>query len=125
MSRYRVRYDDPSGARYGIPTYQWRHAPEGYATLRQLRARDLRPGGQPVAAQIMWHGVGGDRVAYLYVVALAKPKRTATAAQRRALAKALRARQTCLTCLQVKDYCIPRSLGECIDCAPIVNGVAA
>jgi hypothetical protein len=117
MSRYRAVYDDPQGDRYGIPTFQWRRAPQGYATLRQLRACGKRPAGQPVAAQIMWHGVGGDRVAYLYRLDLAKPKRTATGAQLRALDKAMRARRTCSTCTQVKDYCIPRSLGECVDCA--------
>lgn len=35
---------DPTGARYGIPTFPWRYAPDGYATRRQLRARGLRPG---------------------------------------------------------------------------------
>lgn len=44
---------DPNGARFGIPTYPWRMAPDGYATRRQLRTRGLRPGGQPVAAQVM------------------------------------------------------------------------
>lgn len=46
---------DPSGARYGIPTYPWKFAPDDdqLATRRQLRARGLRPGGQPIAAQIM------------------------------------------------------------------------
>ena len=43
---------DPTGARYGIPTYPWRLAPDGLATRRQLRARGLRPGGQPIAAQV-------------------------------------------------------------------------
>jgi hypothetical protein len=28
---------DPSGARFGIPTYPWRFAPDGLATRRQLR----------------------------------------------------------------------------------------
>jgi hypothetical protein len=117
MSRYRARYHDPDGERYGIPTYQWRHAPDGYATARQLREHGLRPGGQPVAAQILWHGIGGDRTAYLYRLELAKPKRTATAAQRRAIGRALLARRTCSTCRRLRPYYIPRSLGECLTCA--------
>ena len=118
MARIRACYGDPLGERYGLPTFWWQGAPEGYATLRQLRVRGLRPGGQPVAAQILWRGVGGERVAYLYRLDLAKPKRTATAAQLRALGSALLARRTCSTCRVVRPYCIPRSLGECLDCAP-------
>jgi hypothetical protein len=59
----------------------------------------------------------GKRVAYLYREDLAQPKRTATPAQRAAIARALRARRTCGTCEQEKTYYIPRSLGECLDCA--------
>ncbi|MEU7174961.1 RRQRL motif-containing zinc-binding protein [Micromonospora tulbaghiae] len=117
MSRIRPAYLDPDGARYGIPTYWWRGAPPGYATRRQLTAAGLRPGGQPIAAQVLWRGVGGTRAAYLYRVDLARPKRTATPAQRRAIAAALTARRTCPTCRQVRDYYIPRSLGECLACA--------
>jgi hypothetical protein len=95
MGRYRAAYRDPDGERYGIPTFTWRSAPTGYATVRQLRALGLRPGGQPVAAQVMWRGIGGTRVAYLYLVALAKPKREASPAQFAAIVKALLARRTC------------------------------
>ncbi|GGN73971.1 hypothetical protein GCM10010112_43660 [Actinoplanes lobatus] len=117
MARIRAAFHDPDGDRYGIPTYWWRGAPAGYATRRQLRERGLCPGGQPVAAQIMWRGVGGVRAAYLYRLDLARPKRTATPAVRAALAKAMRARRTCSTCSTVRPYCIPRSLGCCIECA--------
>ena len=116
MSRLLAAFYDPDGARYGIPTYWWRGAPPGFATARQLRDRGLRPGGQPVAAQILWRGVGGTRTAYLYRIDLARPKRTATPAQRTAIAKALLARRTCPTCHQIRPYYIPRSLGECLDC---------
>lgn len=68
MGRYRAAFEDPLGARYGTPTYPWRGAPSGLATLRQLRAQGLRPGGQPVAAQILWRGIGGTRKAYLHRV---------------------------------------------------------
>lgn len=116
MGRIRAAYCDSAGDRYGIPTFSWQGAPAGYATRRQLTARGLRPGGQPVAAQILWRGVGGERAAYLYRLDLARPKRTATPAQRRAIAAALRARRTCSTCGEVRDYYIPRSLGECLTC---------
>ncbi|MFF0723081.1 RRQRL motif-containing zinc-binding protein [Micromonospora sp. NPDC003816] len=117
MARIRAAYFDPDGARYGIPTYWWKGAPPGYATRRQLTAAGLRPGGQPIAAQVLWRGVGGTRTAYLYRVDLAAPKRTATPAQRAAIGKALTARRTCRTCHTVRPYFIPRSLGECLACA--------
>ncbi|MEU4774024.1 RRQRL motif-containing zinc-binding protein [Micromonospora sp. NPDC023644] len=117
MSRIRAAYYDPEGTRYGIPTYWWRGAPAGYATRRQLTAAGLRPGGQPIAAQVLWQGVGGTRAAYLYRVDLARPKRTATPAQLRAVRAALTARRTCRICRQVRSYYIPRSLGECLECA--------
>lgn len=118
-TRYRARFCDPTGARYGIPTFPWRSAPDGYATVRQLRARGLRPAGQPVAAQILWRGVGGVRVAYLYRIDRAAPRRTATPAQLAAIDAALTARRTCPTCKQVRAYFIPRSRGECLDCQEV------
>jgi len=117
MARIRAAFHDPDGTRYGIPTYWWKGAPPGYATRRQLTAAGLRPGGQPVAAQVLWRGVGGTRTAYLYRLDLAAPKRTATPAQRTAIDKALTARRTCGTCHMVRPYFIPRSLGECLACA--------
>ncbi|GII20850.1 RRQRL motif-containing zinc-binding protein [Planosporangium mesophilum] len=117
MPRYRTAYVDPTGDRYGIPTFPWRGAPTGYATARQLRAEGLRPGGQPVAAQILWRGIGGTRAAYLYRIDAAKPKRTATPAQLRAIERALAARRTCPTCREVRPYYIPRSLAECLTCS--------
>lgn len=114
-----AKFHDPEGTRYGLPTFPWRSAPPAtvYATRRQLRAAGLAPGGHDPVAQVMWRGVGGDRVAYLYDVALAVPKRTATPAQREAVQKALDARRTCPECGQLKWYYIPRKLGECLDCA--------
>lgn len=125
-SRIRARYMDPDGARYGLPTFCWGLAPAGLATRRQLRAMNLRPGGQDPAAQVMWHGVGGDRVAYLYRIDVAKPKRAATAGQLAALGKAMTARRTCPQCRTVCGYCIPLRFGRCLDCeyGP-VEGVAA
>ena len=117
MGRTRAAYWDPDGSRYGLPTFWWRGAPPGYATRRQLTAAGLRPGGQPIAAQVLWRGVGGTRAAFLYRLDLAKPKRVATPAQRAAIGKALTARRTCRICGTVRPYYIPRSLGECLTCA--------
>ncbi|TQE23563.1 hypothetical protein Sipo8835_34680 [Streptomyces ipomoeae] len=109
---------DPTGARHGIPTYPWRCAPDGLATRRQLRARGLRPGGQPVAAQILRPRYRrGPLVAYLYRLDKAKPVRPMTPAKRRALACAMRARRTCPQCRTEADYVIPASLGVCVPCA--------
>jgi hypothetical protein len=127
-SRIRAAFHDPEGARFGLPTFWWRGAPEGYATRRQLRAAGLRPAGQDIAAQVLWRGIGGTRAAYLYRVDLARPKRTATPAQLVAVDKALAARRTCPTCGELRGYFIPRSLGECLDCAegaPVARPVAA
>ncbi|MGW1804342.1 RRQRL motif-containing zinc-binding protein [Streptomyces sp. NPDC002078] len=108
---------DPTGARYGVPTYPWRLAPDGLATRRQLRARGLRPGGQPVAAQILRprHRCG-PLVAYLYRLDKAKPVRPMTEAKRRALECALRARRICPQCRRDAGYVIPASLGACVPC---------
>lgn len=106
---------DPTGARYGIPTYPWRMAPDGYATRRQLRARGLRPGGQPVAAQLMLinRKAGGPRVAYLYREELAKPVRPMTSRKWGALALAMLARRTCPRCGITYSYCLSTRHGIC------------
>ncbi|MFJ9902022.1 RRQRL motif-containing zinc-binding protein [Streptomyces sp. NPDC101152] len=109
---------DPTGARYGIPTYPWRCAPDGFATRRQLRARGLRPGGQPIAAQVLRPRCRrGPLVAYLYRLEKAKPVRPMTPAKRRALGCAMRARRTCPQCRRDAGYVIPVSLGVCVPCA--------
>ncbi len=118
MSRYRARFYDPTGARHGgLPTWPWRSAPPNLVTRRQLTVRGLRPGGQPIAGQILWIGSRRRvRVACLYDVGLAKPKRHLSPRQRAALGKALAARRTCPACGRDVGYCIPRSLGQCLDC---------
>ena len=122
---YSVGFYDPEGVRYGIPTYPYHCAPPGLATLRQLRAKGLRPGGQEPVAQILWRK--GTRVAYLYRVELVKPKREATDAQLVAVIKALLARRICHTCGQDKPYYIPRRYGQCYRCAghPEMEGTDA
>ncbi|MGW4086927.1 RRQRL motif-containing zinc-binding protein [Streptomyces sp. NPDC004822] len=118
MSAYGKCFD-PSGARFGVPTYPWRFAPDGYATRRQLRAAGLRPGGQPVAAQVMRRHRDrktGVQVAYLYRVDRAKPVRPMTSRKWGALALAMLARRTCPKCRITYSYCIPTSLGMCLLC---------
>ncbi|WP_248964545.1 RRQRL motif-containing zinc-binding protein [Sphaerisporangium perillae] len=107
-------YWDPTGAEFGIPTYPYRMAPKGLATRRQLTALGLRPAGQDVQAQILWRR--GKRVAYLYAVELAKPKRTPTAAQLAALERAMQARRTCPRCLRDIGYCLRKRWPACLDC---------
>ncbi|TXS73201.1 MULTISPECIES: RRQRL motif-containing zinc-binding protein [unclassified Streptomyces] len=111
---------DPSGTRFGVPTFPWRFAPDGYATRRQLRDRGLRPGGQPVAAQVMRRHRGrksGVQVAYLYRVDRARPVRPMTSRKWGALALAMLARRTCPQCQLDAGYVIPTSLGLCVSCA--------
>jgi len=111
---------DPTGTTWGLATYPWRLAPDGLATRRQLRARGLRPGGQPIAAQLMRRSrrrKSGALVAYLYRLDLAKPVRPMTPGKRVALDKAMTARRTCPQCRTDAGYCIPTSLGVCVTCA--------
>ncbi|MGW8768696.1 RRQRL motif-containing zinc-binding protein [Streptomyces sp. NPDC055815] len=118
------KFYDPDGKIYGLPTYPKFLAPEGLATRRQLRARGLRPAGQPVAAQILWHGrrtpgtyTRPVRAAYLYFIALAAPVRPMTPGLWRAHDAMMRARRTCPACRVDRGYVIPTSLGTCPDCA--------
>ncbi|MFF5675285.1 RRQRL motif-containing zinc-binding protein [Streptomyces hygroscopicus] len=111
---------DPTGTTWGLPTYPWHLAPDGLVTRRQLRALGLRPGGQPIAAQVMRRSrrrKTGVQVAYLYRLDLAKPVRPMTPARSAALAAAMRARRTCPQCSTDAGYCIPTSLGVCVTCA--------
>ncbi|MFC8202160.1 RRQRL motif-containing zinc-binding protein [Streptomyces sp. NPDC057298] len=101
-----------------LPTYSWRLAPDGLATVRQLRARGLRPGGQDVAAQLERpRRRRGPLVAYLYEIDKAKKVRPMTPAKWAALAKANTARRTCPECGRDAGYVIPPSLGMCVPCA--------
>ncbi|MGW2772969.1 RRQRL motif-containing zinc-binding protein [Streptomyces olivaceoviridis] len=102
-----------------IPVYRWRLAPEGLATVRQLRAAGLRPGGQDVVAQIERPRRKGrpPLVAYLYRIDQARPVRPMTPAKRAALAKANTARRTCPQCGRDAGYVIPAALGMCTPCA--------
>ncbi|MET9534257.1 RRQRL motif-containing zinc-binding protein [Streptomyces sp. NPDC006649] len=117
---------DPEGERFGIPTFPWRYAPEGYATYRQLRARNLRPGGQEVTAQVLRPRRKREPlVAYLYRVSLALPVRPMTPAKWAALDKANTARRTCPECGRDAGYRIPTSLGMCVPCTDAGHQLAA
>lgn len=106
---------DPTGEGHGgMPTYPYGWAPAGLATRRQLRARGLRPGGQDVAAQLVWRR--GERVAYLYRVDRARPVRPMTPARWTAVRAALAARRRCPECGTDAGYVIPTSIGHCNDC---------
>ncbi|MFF9524880.1 RRQRL motif-containing zinc-binding protein [Streptomyces achromogenes] len=102
-----------------IPVYPWRLAPDGLATLRQLRAAGLRPGGQDVAAQLERPRRRGrpPLVAYLYRIDQAKPVRPMTPAKQAALERANAARRTCPACGRDAGYVIPAVLGMCTPCA--------
>lgn len=102
-----------------IPTYRWRCVPEGLATRRQLRKAGLRPGGQPVVAQIRWRSRKSrtPRFAFLYREELALPVRPMTPGKVAALAAANRARRICPDCRRDVGYVIPRQYGCCIPCS--------
>ncbi|WP_452094101.1 RRQRL motif-containing zinc-binding protein [Bacillus mycoides] len=127
-----MKFYDPTGAEYGLPTFPRRLAPEGLATRRQLRTLGLRPAGQDVAAQILWSGrrlpatrTRQIRVAYLYRIDLAAPVRPMTPARWRAHAAMMRARRTCPLCAVTYSYVIPTSLGCCPGCADQPTALAA
>ncbi|MFC3997966.1 RRQRL motif-containing zinc-binding protein [Nocardiopsis sediminis] len=118
-----ARYLDPTGEKYGLPTYPWGAAwvlDDDLATRKQLAAMGLRPAGQEPAAQLMWGSRRGKgrrvRTALLYRISLSKPKLPMTRARARSLAAAMRARHTCPSCHLVFMYCIPTSLGQCPNC---------
>ncbi len=115
-TRYKARYQDPEGLHHnGFPTYAWGCAPDHLLTKRQLSARKLRPGGQGVCGQTRW---GRRGVAYLYDVALAKPKLPMTEGRQRALDAMMRVRSTCKSCGVVADWCLPRKFGRlCPECS--------
>ncbi|MCX4665577.1 hypothetical protein OG453_02620 [Streptomyces sp. NBC_01381] len=116
MPRTLGRYFDPDGTTYDIPTYPLRCAPDGLATRTQLRVKGLRPGGQEVAAQLMWRYPRGIAVAYLYRLDLAKPVRPMTPARWRAHEAMMRRRRTCPACGRDAGYVIRTSMGACERC---------
>ncbi len=111
---------DPTGEHNGgVPMYIWRAAPAGLLTRRQLSAKGLRPGGQPVAGQMR----RGGRWANLYREDLAKPKFPLTDAKLAAVHIAAWSRQRCAgPCGRFPLGYIPQqghpAWGLCEDCRP-------
>ncbi len=97
----------------GMPAFGYAAAPSGLLTRRQLRDADLCPGGHEPYARLAWQR--GRRWAWLWRADLARPKRTATAAQLAAVNAALRARRVCAVCGPV-DHCVRTTDRLCGDC---------
>ncbi|MBZ6204700.1 hypothetical protein KVH17_34080 [Streptomyces olivaceus] len=100
--------------------------PEGLVTRRQLRELGLSPGGHGPVAVLRCKGCSyrpeqaciHPTRAWLYSVALARPKRTPTLAQEEALDRAMAARSTCPECGRRYYFCLPlRTQGCCDPCA--------
>ena len=110
----------PCAGRYaGAPVFRYGWAPSGLATVRQLAAKGLRPGGQDVAGWLVWGPANRPRWAYLYRLDLAVPKRAMTPARWAAIKRCNAAQRVCPTCGHDDGYRIPRSLGECWPCAAL------
>ncbi len=108
----------PGRTSHGLPTFEFRNAPAGLVTRRQLRARGLCPGGQGYVAQLVWRR--GTRWAALYRLDLAVPSPGATTAQLAALRRADRVLRTCTGCGRVWDFRLPVSNGRI--CWPCTAG---
>ena len=101
----------------GLPSWSWRKAPRGLLTRRQMRAEGLAPGGAWPVGQLVFHHRRREVRALLYDRGELVPKRVPSAAQLAALGRALAARRRCPDCGRDVGYCIPTSLGCCVDCA--------
>lgn len=98
-----------------FPTWDWRCAPAGLFTRRQLRELHLRPNGQDPYGRIECRR--GRRYAWLYRHDLAAPSRPVTPAMQHGLDQAMRARRICPKCKRDAGYCIPYiALGRCVEC---------
>ncbi|MFK4123552.1 RRQRL motif-containing zinc-binding protein [Streptomyces longwoodensis] len=119
-----AQQESPRGAQ-GLPEYDRGACPDHLATRRQLRAREVSPGGHgPVAilrcAQCRTRpqrSCTHRTRAWLYDLRLARPKRTPTLAQEWALDRAMAARQTCPRCRRRYVFVLPlKTLGCCLEC---------
>jgi len=82
-----------------------------------MRAEGLAPGGAWPVGQLVFHHRRREVRALLYDRSELVPKRVPSAAQLAALDRALAARRRCPDCGRDVGYCIPTSLGCCVDCA--------
>lgn len=103
----------PAEPEVTIPVFRRLCAPSGLATKRQLRAMDLRPGGQDPVAEVETRG---PKNGLLYEITKARPVRPMTLAKEYALDKAMAARQTCGTCRRRYYHVLPTSLDSCLEC---------
>ncbi|KJE25561.1 hypothetical protein FF36_00177 [Frankia torreyi] len=116
-----MRFYDPAGRRYGLPTFPFRMAPDHLATRAQLAAMGLRPVGDPVA-QLAWAGRpgrrrgAGYRTAALYHLAHTVLRDPPSPARLVQLAAARARRRCCPTCHADVGYVIPARYGQCLDC---------
>lgn len=101
----------------GLPTWRYGRAPAGLVTRRQMRELGLAPGGADPVGQLMFRHKGREVRALLWDRGELTAKRVPTPAQRAALGKALKARCWCPACQRHVGYCVPTSLGMCVDCA--------
>lgn len=108
-----------------LEEFDRRACPEGLVTRRQLRELGLSPGGHGPVAVLRCKGCSyrPDQAcihptrAWLYSVALARPKRVPTLAQEEALDRAMAARSTCPRCRRRYYFCLPlRTQGVCDPC---------
>jgi hypothetical protein len=107
------------GRHYGLPLLSWNLAPRDVlATRRQLTVLGLRPGGQESVAYLYFHCRRAYRVVFaeLFLITAAKPKRSATPAQRTAIAKANLARRICCSCGRDAGHIVPREHRLCRAC---------
>lgn len=88
------------------------------ATRRQLRANNLRPGGQDPVAFLYFrcHKAAKTVFANLYLIAEAKPVRPMTPARHAALGKAMAARRTCRECGDTGRAELPKAHRTCEAC---------
>ena len=101
----------------GLPSWSWHKAPRGLLTRRQMRTEGLAPGGAWPVGQLVFHHRRREVRALLYDRGELVPKRVPSAAQLAALERALAARRRCPACGRDVGYCIPTSLGCCVECA--------
>jgi hypothetical protein len=101
----------------GLTSWSWRKVPAGLVTRRQMRAEGLAPGTAWPVGQLVFRRKRREVRALLYDRDDLVPKRVPSVAQLAALDRALAARRWCPTCEADVGYCIPTSLGCCVDCA--------
>lgn len=109
--------NDPTGERYGFPTYRWGQAPAHLMTRRQLAAAGLRKAGQDPVAEMRDY-VGAWHRAYLYDSRLALPRRAWTPARQAAVQKAADSRKYCPACRGWLGYVPPPDQVDCPACNP-------